>query len=269
MRTGSEPPTGTVARAVAVLRAVIEAGEDVSVAELTETLGLPRPTVHRLLDLLAKEDMVEPDHGTRRWRPTVECQRLGAVLAARRDLVRLARPVLAEVVERSQEACLLGVYLPRRREMIYASEHTSPNPLSYRIELNSPVPVNWGASGRAILAFLPEEEIEAILAERAPNPVTGEKAPSANVLRRELDFIRQAGFAFSRGQKIPGSRGIAAPILGADGIAVGSLTLTIPEMRFREEAKEQLAEMVIRGAGELSVMLGYRAPQASGVAGRR
>jgi DNA-binding IclR family transcriptional regulator len=258
MSSDAEPPTGTVARVVAVLRAVVEAGEDVSVAELTETVGLPRPTVHRLLDLLAREDMVEPDAVTRRWRPTVECQRLGALLSSRRDLVKLARPVMAEVVERSQEACLLGVYLPRRRQMIYAAEHTSPNPLSYRIELNSPVPVNWGASGRSILAFLPEEEIKAVLAERSPAPGTGEKAPGAGVLRRELEDIRQKGFAFSRGQKIPGSRGIAAPILGADGVAVGSLTLTIPEMRFREDAKEYLAEMVMSGAEKLSTTLGYQ-----------
>ncbi|MFI5615362.1 IclR family transcriptional regulator [Amycolatopsis sp. NPDC051903] len=265
MRKGSEPPTGTVARVISVFRAVVEAREDVSVAELTETLGLPRPTVHRLLDLLAKEDMVEPDPATRRWGPTAECQRLGALLAARRDLVKLARPVMAEVVGRSQEACLLGVYLPRRREMIYAAEHTSPNPLSYRIELNSPVPVNWGASGRSILAFLSDDEIEAILAERAPAPVSGEKAPTASVLRRELESIRQTGFAFSRGQKIVGSRGIAAPILGADGIAVGSLTLTIPEMRFREEAKEQLAEMVMNGAAKLSTMLGHQVPRAASI----
>ncbi|WP_208875394.1 IclR family transcriptional regulator [Streptomyces armeniacus] len=258
MRTDSEPPKGTVARVMAVFRAVVEAGEDVGVAAVTEAVGLPRPTVHRLLDLLAKEDMVEYVPETRRWRPTAECQRLGALLAARRDLVRLARPVLAEVVRRSQEACLLGVYLPNRREMIYAAEHSSPNPLSYRIELNAPVPVNWGASGRSILAFLTDEEIDAVLAERAPAPGTGEKPPAAQVLRRELELVREQGYAFSRGQKIPGSRGIAAPILGADGIAVGSLTLTIPEMRFREDAKEQLAEMVMSGARELSSTLGHR-----------
>jgi DNA-binding IclR family transcriptional regulator len=242
---------------MAVFRAVVEAPEDLSVAELTELLGLPRPTVYRLLDLLAKEDMLEPDPATRRWRPTAECQRLGALLTSKRDLVALAGPVLAEVVRSSDEACLLGVYLPRRREMIYAAEHTSPNPLSYRIELNSPVSVLWGASGRAILAFLPEDEIEAIIAERAPAPGSKEKPPSPAVIRRDLALVREKGYAFSRGQKIVGSRGISAPILGADGVAVGSLTLTIPEMRFREDAKEQLAGMVIRGARKLSSTLGY------------
>ncbi|MCI2416875.1 IclR family transcriptional regulator [Saccharopolyspora sp. K220] len=262
MRTDSVAPTGTVARVVAVLRAVVEAGEDISVAELAETVGLPRPTVHRLLDLLAKEDMLEADPVTRRWRPTVEYQRLGALLTSRRDLVKLARPIMAEVVQRSQEACLLGVYLPRRRQMIYAAEHTSPNPLSYRIELNSPASVVWGASGRAILAFLPEEEIDTVLADRPPAPGTGERPPSASALRRELELIRQQGWAFSRGQKIPGSRGISAPILDADGTAVGSLTLTIPKVRFQEEAKETLAEMVMSGAEKVSSLLGYRAAHA-------
>jgi DNA-binding IclR family transcriptional regulator len=242
---------------MAVFRAVVEAPGEVSVAELTDMVGLPRPTVYRLLDLLAKEDMLEPDPATRRWRPTAECQRLGALLTSKRDLVALAHPVLAEVVRDSEEACLLGVYLPRRREMIYAAEHTSPNPLSYRIELNSPVSVLWGASGRAILAFLPDEEVEAIIATRAPAPGSKEKPPTPAALRRELAGIRESGYAFSTGQKIVGSRGISAPILGADGVAVGSLTLTIPQMRFREDAKRQLAEMVMSGARKLSSTLGH------------
>ena len=120
-----------------------------------------------------------------------------------------------------------------------------------------------GASGKAILAFLPPEEIDAIAAERSPSPVSGEKAPPASALKRELEAIRQAGYAFSRGAKIPGSRGIAAPILDANAVAVGSLTLTIPEMRFREESKEQLATMVMSGAEEISTLLGHRAPRAS------
>src|SRR5688500_10363898 len=102
MRSVAEPPSGTVARVMAVFRAVVESPADISVAELTVLLGLPRPTVHRLLDLLAKEDMLEPDPATRRWRPTAECQRLGALLTSKRDLVVLARPVLAEVVRRSE-----------------------------------------------------------------------------------------------------------------------------------------------------------------------
>lgn len=248
-----------MARTVALLCAVIEADTEVSTAALAEELRLPRPTVHRLLDLLALEDMVECDSATRRWRPSRECQRLGALLVNRRSLVNLSRPVMAQIVARSQEACLLGVYLPGRRRMTFADEHTSPNPLSYRIELNTPVSVAWGASGRSILASLPPEEIETILAEREPSPVTGEKMPAAATMRRELARIREQGYAYTKNQKIPGSRGLAAPILGPDGYAVGSLCLTIPEMRFREDAKDELAETVSASARELSELLGYTA----------
>lgn len=259
MRDDQTPPTGTVARTVALLRAVIEADSDVTVAELAEDVRLPRPTVHRLLDLLAQEDMVECDPVNRQWRPSRECQRLGALLVSRRSLVNLARPVMARVVERSQEACLLGVYLPGQRRMTFAAEHTSPNPLSYRIELNTPVSVAWGSSGRSILAFLPPDDIEAILAEREPSPVTGEKMPGAVTMRRELARIREQGYAYTKNQKIPGSRGLAAPILGPDGYAVGSLCLTIPEMRFREQSSGELAEMITASARELSALLGYKA----------
>ena len=77
-------PTGTVARTVRVMRALAEAGEPLTVAELGRRLGLPRPTVHRLLGLLAAEGIVASDGGGR-YEVGREYRRLAALVGARRD----------------------------------------------------------------------------------------------------------------------------------------------------------------------------------------
>jgi DNA-binding IclR family transcriptional regulator len=248
--------SGTVARAVQLLRALAEAERDVTVAGLAEELALPRPTVHRLLGLLRDEGMVEarPGHA---YGPGPEFVRVAALVSKHHDLGRLARPFMERVARETAESCMLCVYLPAKRRMIIADDVASTHPLGYRLTRNEPMSVLWGASGRAILAFLPESEIAAVVAGEGPSPVTGAPVPAPEELAELLAEIRAAGYAYTQGQKIPDSRGIAAPIRSADGPAVGSLALTIPELRYRPEAREQLGAVVSAYAAELSRLLGY------------
>jgi DNA-binding IclR family transcriptional regulator len=254
--TPAASASGTVARAVQLLRALAEAERDVTVAGLAERLDLPRPTVHRLLGLLREEGMVEtrPGHS---YGPGPEFVRVAALVSKHYDLGRLARPFMQRVAQETAEACMLCVYLPAKRRMIIADDVASTHPLGYRLTRNEPMSVLWGASGRAILAFLPEPEIAAVVASDGPSPVTGAPVPDPAELQAILEEIRAAGYAYTQGQKIPDSRGIAAPIRGAAGTAVGSLALTIPELRYRPEAREELGATVRAHATELSRLLGF------------
>src|SRR3546814_14265980 len=81
-----------------------------------------------------------------------------------------------------------------------------------------PVPLYWGASGKAILAFLPDDEIEQILRREGASPASGEKPPSLRARMAELREVRERGYAISEGQKLPGARGVAAPVFDAKGV---------------------------------------------------
>lgn len=255
-----QAPSGTVARAIQVMRAVAEADGDVTVAGLAAALGLPRPTLYRQLNLLRDQGIVELDAGTHAYRAGPELVRLASIVVRRHGLERLAAPIMRRIVEETGETCLLGVYLPAQRRMTFAAQEASSHPLGYTVALDVPVSVLWGSSGRAILAFLPEDEVREIVAGEGPAPVTRRRPPSMAALRRALDEVRRLGYAYSEGDKIADSRGIAAPILGADCRAVGSLCLTIPAMRYDPAARERYARVVVEHAAELSQLLGAEAP---------
>lgn len=249
--------TGTVARAVSVLRALAETEGDVTVAGLADRLGLPRPTVHRLLNLLKEEGLVDAHEATRTYAIGQELFRISALVTKRQRLGQLARPAMERIVDSCGETCLLGVFLPAQRQMMFSEEVASAHPLSYRVELLTPIPLVWGASGRSILAFRPGAEIDEILRVAGPSPVTGARLPTPATVHEELAQIRSQGYAYTQGQKIAGSRGVAAPILAADGWAVGSLCLTIPEMRFIDGSAPRLGELLMQHASKVSGLLGY------------
>jgi len=250
--------TGTVARVALLLRCLAEGDGPQTVAALAERMDLPRSTVHRLLNLLRAEDFVAAGDGTRRYAPGPELYRVAALVTAQRDVPALAGPIMRRVVEACNETCLLGLLLPAQGRMMFAAEVPSGHPLGYRIDLLVPLSLAWGASGRAILAFLDPERIEAVLAAEGPSPVTGASLPPREELLADLARVRDEGYAYTRGQKIPDSRGIAAPVFSADGRVTASLCLTIPELRFDTAQQPALAALVRDGARELSELLGAR-----------
>jgi DNA-binding IclR family transcriptional regulator len=256
-------PLGTVARAITLLRVLAEAGGEVSLAGLATAVALPRPTVHRLLGLLREQGMVEQDPANNRYQVGVEFYRLAALVSSKREVTKLARPLMERLSEQTGESCVLALYRAHDRRMIYAEHVSSKHPLGYRIALNRPSTLVWGASGRAILAHLAPEDIEAVARGPEPSPVAGERL-TATQLKRDLAAIRACGYAATRSQKIADARGIAAPIFAAASTAIGSICMTIPEHRYEAESEQQLAELVVATARELSVVLGYRAEVEGG-----
>jgi DNA-binding IclR family transcriptional regulator len=250
------PPDGTISRFVSLLRGLAEASGDVSVSGLADELRLPRSTVHRLLNLFRKEGLVTTSAASHRYEIGPELFRIASLITARRSIVDLAAPAMAHVVRESGETCILGLYLPHQREMVFAASVDSPNPLGYRITLHQPAPVVWGASGRAILAWLPDEEQENIMRSHHDESAEGE-ALDVDELRRDLADTRRRGYSRSAGQRVPGSYGIAAPIFEGNGTVCGSLCITMPKLRAGRGVEGRLGPLVVAGARRVSSLLGY------------
>jgi len=256
LRASTDGSLGPVARAVSILRAMAEATDELSLSQIAALVGLPRPSTHRQLKVLRDEGMVEHDPQTRRYRPGTEFYRLAALVVSSHSIVDLALPFMTRLVEETEESSVLGLYHPERGSMIYAAQVPSKHPLGYQIKLNQPSSLAWGATGQAILAALPEPEAERIIRTAGPSPVGGRKV-SPDRLRKDLGAIRRRGYASTRGHKIAGAHAIAAPVLASARHVVGSLSITIPEVRFDPGNEVQLAKLVMARAAELSEMLGH------------
>lgn len=248
-------PSGTVVRVVRLLSFMAQ-NQETTIRDLSEALSLAPSTCHRLLELLAAEGMIAHDKARSTYRIGAEFYRIAAQVQNRDDVCTNARRFLREVVEACDETCVLSLYLPVSRQMIFAERADSSRLLRYQLPMNVPLSALWGASSRSFLAFLPAAEVELIRAKESVSPASGEPVPERAALERELEEIRRRGFAVSRGQKIAGAVGISAPVFRAEGQVLGSLGITVPEIRVSPVDLERLGQLVTTKAQALSETLG-------------
>jgi DNA-binding IclR family transcriptional regulator len=243
--------SGTVARTLAVLTVMAEAGGSVGVTDVATALGLPMSTSHRLLDLLRSAGFVERDAEQRRYTLGLQFLRVASLVTQNTSLARLCQPALERITAETGETALYCEYLPDRHMAAYAAKSDSTHSLRYRITLFEPAPVEYGASGLAILSFLPERIREGICADPRPSPLSGKRL-SSRALTGLVEATRRKGFALSSGDKLPDSIGIAVPIRMSEERPTGSLALTIPESRFAKSNLKSYVALLTEEAGRLS-----------------
>lgn len=246
--------SGTVARTLAVLTVMAEAGGSVGVTDVATGLGLPMSTSHRLLDLLRGAGFVERDAAQRRYRLGLQFLRVAHLVTQNTSFARLCQPTLERITAETGETAVYCEYLSDHHMAAYAAKSDSPHSLRYRITLFEPAPVECGASGLAILSFLPSHIRANVCAAPRASPLTGKRL-SSSALASRIETTRRKGFAFSNADKLPDSIGIAVPIRMSEERPIGSLTLTIPESRF---VKSKLKAYVALLSEEAQLLLSAR-----------
>ncbi|MFD1860263.1 IclR family transcriptional regulator [Aeromicrobium camelliae] len=251
---------GTVARAMRLLAAVVDAEGPVSVNALADVSSLPASTTHRLLGLLVDTGMVTHDPQLRSYSVGPETYRLAARTLQTVDLPGIIQPVLDRLAGEFGETVIFGLYSPATSTLSFAGRADGDHVLQYRIELNTPTPVLWGASGKAVAAFLPDDELKAAYERESAGSgggrsVGGAELPSLERLSDDLTIIREQGYVESQGEKLPGARGIAVPVIGPRGV-VGSLTLTHPQNRAPAGDTESIVVAMQAGAGDIARYFG-------------
>lgn len=252
--------TGTVSRALQLLTVVADAGGAVTVKYVAETMRLPTSTAHRLLQLLRTEGFVEASAEGRQYVIGRQFYRVAARVAASVPIVDLVQPVLEEIAREHDEAVLLGMYLPAQQSMTFAARADGAQKLKYEIDMQVPMPLVWGASGKAILAQLPADVVQAVL-RATGNSISGATPPPAVELEKELQWVRDHGYAISEGQKLADARGIAAPIFGPHGV-VGCICMTSPKSRPLRSSVDVIGEAIAQRALEISRGLGANLSKA-------
>jgi DNA-binding IclR family transcriptional regulator len=251
---------GTIARVVELLRVLAEGPDEMSIAGIADSLHLPRATTHRLLTLLREQGMVEHDSDSRRYRVGSEFFRVAALVSSKLSIESLARPIMRQLVAETDETSLLAVYRPHDHRMTFAASERADHALGYTIEMQRPLSIIWGASGRTILAALPDEQVDVVLKVSGGelSPATNAPRPDARTLKAELEEIRRSGYATSLSQRIPHAYSVAAAFRNASGEAAGSISVTLPEMRRTDDTERRLIGPVVQAANQIANLLGYR-----------
>lgn len=216
----------SVDRALTLLEALAQAGAPVGVGELAERTGLPQGTAHRLLQGLQQRGYVRHDR-SRKYSVGTAALRLGD--AAQRSLARSARPFLAELVEASGETANLAVL--EGDDVVYVAQVSSPHTLRMFAEVGRHVPPHSTAVGKVLLAAMPREHALSVLRRTGLPRRTPATITSLDAFERELDVVRDQGWAADEEEQETGVRCVAVPV-GDDGQVVAALSLSGPAERF-------------------------------------
>lgn len=249
-----ETGTGTVARALHVLRLIAECEGPVTVKYISERLSLAPATSHRLLQMLTQEGFAEKvkagqySIGPQLWR-------VSSLVVEGSSVAKRVQSTIDRAAMEFNETVMFGLYLPTDGALSFEGRADGRQLLTYTISMHRPTPLIWGASGKSVLAFLDEAVIDAVYERESTSPAHGQAKPGIDKLKAELAEIRSRGWATSSGQKLPGARGIAAPIFGSHGI-VGCICLTSPEIRIAEANIEPFGDAIKLYADALSNELG-------------
>ena len=246
----------TVERAVQLVQQVVYSRQAVGTRQSARLLGISPSSAHRLLTTLADLGVLDQDGTKGGFGPGLELYRLAAALLASSNLGKAARQPMQRLAAQTGEGVFLCVRSGHSRILLDAA--TGPRQLQYLLRPGEEVPLYVGSSGLAILAWLPEDEIECIvggeLRRYSPNSITDPDA-----LRQALQTIRSQGYAVSFGHHIEDGVGVSAPIFNVHGEALGSLLLTIPEARLAQHGPlDMLGQQVREVADVVSLHLGGR-----------
>lgn len=242
--------TESAERVADVLLAFGESDDSIGVSELARRLKLSKAVIYRILRSLASRALIEFDIYSREYRLGPQAAIFGIHVLRQLDLRPAAREELIALRDATRETTTLSQLFGNKRT--YAEQFESPQEIKMTVELGRPYPLSLGASSRAILAHLPESEIEQALIGR---PVGSGGLPMADEIRKDLAGIRAAGYAISYGQRLAGAASIAVPVFGSEGQAVGSISICGPVARFDGEAVAGHIPLIIAAAARISSSL--------------
>jgi IclR family acetate operon transcriptional repressor len=172
----------------------------------------------------------------------------------------LAREALDTLADECGETVMLGAYDPKRQQMMYIDVRQAHHPVQHIVVPNEWRPIYAGATGLAILAFLPEKERRELY-DSGLSALTDRTIIDVEEIEKTLAEIRRVGYVRTRGRHTVGAVGIAAPVFDSVGNVFGDVCITLPDQRFQDELTEVLGKAAMRTAATISDHLrsaGYR-----------
>lgn len=246
-------PADVVGRVGAVLRAVSAHEPDGgTTSAVARTTGLARPTAHRLLTSLLGEGLVDraPDG---RWLLGPELYLLGTAATSRYDVTEVAQPFVRQLALVTDESAFFSAR--RGEETVCLLREDGSFPIrSHVLHEGIRFPLGVASAGLAILAYLPDAEIDAYLARTdlvTAHGVTHDTEP----LWARVAATRRAGYAVNPGLIVEGSWGMAAAVFDRDDRPMWALSLTGIEQRFGRDRRRELGTLLLRAAHEVTTAL--------------
>ncbi|GGJ68112.1 IclR family transcriptional regulator [Deinococcus aquiradiocola] len=243
----------SVERALDIINTIVAANRSLSIAELSQNMGLAPSTIHRILQTLTAKNYVYQDPQSKRYDIGPEIVDISSALYLRYDLVRRIRPYLQMLVELTGETAHVAqlngttaMYLSQVEPLSMVRMFTTPGSIA---------PLHCSDVGKVFLADLPAARVEEIVRKtglpvRTPHTITDPVGLTA-----ELQRVRADGYAIDDEEREMGVRCLSAGILNGAGKVIAAIGVAGPTNRLSrsriDEVSAAVVSMADRSANDL------------------
>lgn len=241
------------------MKAFTDDEHEFGVSSLAKRLGLAKSTVHRLASTLIRDDMLEQDKETGKYRLGLALFELGSRVRRKMNVVNEARFALKELMEKTGETAHLTVL--DHASVLFINKFESRQAIRMKSNVGSRAPAHSTADGKALLAYQSREMIDAIAAGGL-SALTSKTITDVGQLMEDLAQVRLRGYALDDEETEIGLRAIAAPIRDHTGEVVAAIGVAGPIQRMTKKVVLSYAPKVVTAAESISTRLGYCARQA-------
>lgn len=255
MADGASKESGipTNLRLLLVLEAMAKAGVPVTPTEVNQSLGLPKPTIHRLFSTLENEGFIQREIDGRGYSPGLRIRNMstGIISSLRIRTARVA--VLSKLADEVGETC--NIALPDRDAMIYLDRVETKWPLRIQLPIGTRVPFYCTASGKMYLSSLDNRHLKNYAQATSMEARTKSTITRPDTLIEEIKNIREVGYALDRCEFMEGMTAVAVPIFEGNGRLVSTLSIHAPEQRFPLPRAVECVGLLQESAKQLSDLL--------------
>lgn len=246
----------SVIRTISVLKCFSPSEPQLMAVNVAQKLGIPKPTIYRILACLTKAGLLAKKPGTSTYVVGPALYTLGSLYLSTTDLFQAAEPVIKTMNDLTAEVTNLAI-LDDKGYITMMMREESKHALRHVVHVGSTAPAYALALGKALLSELTDAEIDGLYPEEKLKPLTKKTVPTKTELKYELEQIRKSGVAFNFEQAYEGVEAVAAVIRNAVGKAIAATAIPVPIVRMNEVRRKKLASLMKMGAGLISYRLGY------------
>ncbi len=244
-----EQPTSAL-KALTILEGIVGEKKPVAIGELATTLGLPKPTAHRIAVSLERENFLQREPGSRRFIAGPRLFNL-AVAAMEASVIQAPRhAILQALSDELGETCNLGII--SGSEVIYLDRVEAQWPLGLVLRPGSRVALHCTSIGKLLLSHLPRKQRWQLISATPLHAHTTNSLIAPETLEAELQQIRRQGFAIDNEEFLTGVVCAAVPVIGRSRRCCAGIAVSAPAARMGVEKARSHIPALQRAADRLT-----------------
>lgn len=244
----------SVLKVFGILRALGEE-QEIGISELAQQVMMSKSTVYRFLQTMKTLGYVTQEGDSDKYSLTMKLFELGSKSLQNVDVIRYANIQMREISRQTKEAIHLGALDDDC--IIYIHKIDSMYNLRMYSRIGRRNPIHTTAIGKVLLAWSEPQELQDVLSKITFTRSTDKTITSVEDFMPVLEKAKQQGYAEDIEEQEDGLRCIAVPIFDRFGVVIVGLSISFPTIRFSEENKADIVNMLHEAARNISSQMGY------------